>query len=89
MFAEAFSIRMEKHGVKVTLVSPGFIDTPMSQSLNEPRPFLISAGQAAHAIRRGVAAGKRVIVVPWQFAAIRFVTDLLPRGVVRALLSRR
>jgi len=89
MFAEALSLRMAKFGVRITLVSPGFIDTPMSQSLNEPRPFLIGADQAARAIRRGVAAGKRVIVVPWQFAVIRFITDLLPRGVVRALLSRR
>lgn len=88
LFAEALGIRMKKYGVGVTLVSPGFIDTPMSQSLNAPRPFLISADRAARAILRGVAAGKRVIVVPWQFAVIRFVTGLLPRGLLRVLLSR-
>lgn len=89
LFAEALGLRMAKYGVGVTLVSPGFIDTPMSQQLNEPRPFLISAERAARGIVRGVAAGNRVIVVPWQFAAIRFITDLLPRSLVRALLSRR
>lgn len=88
LFAEALGLRMAKSGVGVTLVSPGFIDTPMSQSLDEPRPFLISAQQAARGIARGVAAGKRVIVVPWQFAVVRFITDLLPRGLLRALLSR-
>ncbi len=89
MFADALRLRMAKSGVGITLVSPGFIDTPMSQQLNEPRPFLITADQAARVILRGVAAGKRTIVVPWQFAVIRFFTDLLPRSILRALMPRQ
>jgi short-subunit dehydrogenase len=89
LFAEALDLRMRKFGVGVTLVSPGFIDTPMSQSLGSPRPFLITADQAARDIQRGVAAGKRRIVTPWQFAVVRFFTDLLPRGLLRAILSRQ
>lgn len=89
LFAEALYTRMKAHGVAVTLVSPGFIDTPMSRGLDEPRPFLITAEQAARGILRGIAAGKRVIVVPWQFAVVRFLTNLLPRALVRAVLSRQ
>jgi len=89
LFSEALYTRMKKQGVAVTLVSPGFIDTPMSQQLDEPRPFLISAPDAARGILRGIAARKRVIVVPWQFAVVRFVTGLLPRGLLRWVLSRR
>lgn len=89
LFAEALYIRMKKQGVRVTLVSPGFIDTPMSQQLDEPRPFLINAPDAARGILRGIAAGKRVIVVPWQFALVRFLTGLLPRGFLRWVLSRQ
>jgi short-subunit dehydrogenase len=88
MFAEALSIRMAKHGVGVTLVSPGFIDTPMSRQVPEPKPFLMTADAAARVIVRGIAAGKRRIVVPWQFAVIRGITRLLPRGLLRAILSR-
>jgi len=88
MFAEAFGIRMEKHGVKVTLVSPGFIDTPMSRSVTEPKPFLMDADAAAAIIKRRVAAGARTIVVPWQFAVIRGIADLLPRALLRRILSR-
>jgi short-subunit dehydrogenase len=88
LFAEALGLRLRNFGVTVTLVSPGFIDTPMSQQLNEPRPFLITADRAARDIVRGVAAGKASIVTPWQFAMVRFVTDLLPRGMLRVLLSR-
>jgi short-subunit dehydrogenase len=88
MFAQSLDIRMAKHGVKVTLVSPGFIDTPMSRSVTEPKPFLMSADTAASIIVRRIAAGARTIVVPWQFAVIRAFTALLPRALLRLILAR-
>ena len=88
MFARSLDIRMAKFGVAVTLVSPGFIDTPMSRQVTEPKPFLMSADAAAKIIARRIAAGARTIVVPWQFAAIRAITDLLPQAVLRWVLSR-
>src|SRR3954468_8568001 len=88
MFAEALRLRLAKHGVRVTLVSPGFIDTPMSRSLTEPKPFLISADKAAGIISRRIAQGAATIVVPWQFGVIRAFTALLPRFILRWALSR-
>jgi hypothetical protein len=49
---------------------------------------MITADAAAAVIVRGIAAGKRAIVVPWQFAVMRALTDLLPRALVRWVLSR-
>ena len=49
---------------------------------------MITADAAAAVIARGIAARKRVIVVPWQFAVMRAFTDLLPRALVRWVLSR-
>jgi short-subunit dehydrogenase len=80
-------LRLARYGVGVTLVSPGFVDTPMSQGLKEPRPFLISAEAAAAIIARRIDRGARHIIVPWQFAVIRIAVKLVPRRVVRALLS--
>jgi short-subunit dehydrogenase len=88
MFAEALVIRLAKYGVSVTLVSPGFIDTAMSRQVTEPKPFLMVADKAAAIIMRGVARGARTIVLPWQFAVIRALTSLLPRAVLRWVLSR-
>ena len=87
MFADALRVRLKRHGVAVSLVSPGFIDTPMSQGLSEPRPFLISADKAAAIIRRKLDRGARHIVVPWQFALIAAVAGLIPKPLVRAVLS--
>jgi len=88
MFAEALGMRLARHGVDVTLVSPGFIDTAMSRQVTEPKPFLMSADRAAAIIMRGIEAHARTIVLPWQFAVIRALTNLLPRAVLRAVLSR-
>ena len=87
LFAEALGLRLAPYGVRVTLVSPGFVDTPMSRSLKEPRPFLIEPDAAAAIIARKVARGARHIVVPWQFSVIRVLVKLLPRFILRAVLS--
>ena len=86
LFAEALGLRLAKYGVGVTLVSPGFVDTPMSQSLDEPRPFLIGADAAAAIIARRIERGARRIVVPWQFAVIRAAAGFVPRAIIRAVL---
>ena len=88
MFAEALGIRLAGHGVSVTLVSPGFIDTAMSRQVSEPKPFLMSADKAAAIIARGIERKARTIVLPWQFAVIRGVAGLLPRAILRGVLSR-
>jgi short-subunit dehydrogenase len=88
LFAESLGLRLAKHGVTVTLVSPGFVDTPMSRKVTEPKPFLITPDAAAAVIRRGIAAKAAIIVVPWQYGVMRAVTNLLPRALLRWILSR-
>jgi NAD(P)-dependent dehydrogenase (short-subunit alcohol dehydrogenase family) len=86
MFAEALGNRMAPHGVAVTLVSPGFIDTPMSRQLVEPKPFLMTDDRAAQLIARRLARRPARIVLPWQFAVIRAVSRLVPRRMMRLVL---
>ena len=86
MFAEALGIRMASHGVTVTLVSPGFIDTPMSRQVQEPKPFLMPADRAAKLIMRRIECHAARIVVPWQFGVLRALSRLLPRPVLRLIL---
>ena len=88
MFAEALGIRMARYGVTVTLVSPGFIDTPMSRQVQEPKPFLMPADRAAGLIKRKIERRATRIVVPWQFGMLRALSKLLPRPVLRLILRR-
>ncbi len=87
LFAEALHLRLAKRGVCVTLIEPGFIDTPMSRGLTEPKPFLMSVDAATKVIIKGIERGRRRIIVPWQFALIRALAGFVPRAIVRAVLS--
>lgn len=64
MYGDGLRRLLARDGVGVTIVLPGFIDTPMSQSLDMARPFLWSADRAAARIARDVARGRRYSVFP-------------------------
>ena len=88
MFAEALRLQLAKHGVAVTLVSPGFMDTPMSRQLHSPKPFMIKAEAAAARIKKRIALRPARITLPWPYAVLDFATRLIPEAVVRAVLRR-
>ncbi|WP_121114970.1 SDR family NAD(P)-dependent oxidoreductase [Croceibacterium ferulae] len=85
-FAEALRLACREHGVTVTLVSPGFIDTPAGRDVPGPKPLLLQpeevAARIAHAAERGTAHA----IMPWPFAALRLFDRLLPRFLRDRLL---
>jgi short-subunit dehydrogenase len=74
-------------GVKVTIVSPGFVETPMSAGLSA-RAFVWSAERAATHIARGIASGKREIAFPLPLTFAIRLGSLLPTAVTDFILSR-
>lgn len=87
MFAESLRLRMKRHGVVVSLISPGFIDTPMSRSVDSPKPFMLTAEKAAADIRRRLERKVQRSVIPWPFAVVRALFKLLPRRLSSSLLQ--
>jgi short-subunit dehydrogenase len=88
MFAEALALRLECNNVTVTLVSPGFIDTPMSRQIDEPKPFMLTAEAAAAIVIRKIEAGAARIVIPWPFRIISTASHLVPRAITRFVMRR-
>lgn len=85
-FAEAARLDWGRHNIKVTLIVPGFVDTPMSRRLKGARPFLVSAGSAARQIIHAVATSQAEYVFPWQFRVLRVVERLLPQFIRKKIL---
>jgi len=50
----------------VTVVYPGFVETPLTQTNDFPMPFLMSAQAAAQHIVKRLGKGKRTMRFPWQ-----------------------
>ncbi len=85
-FADALSIALEPHGVDVLLVSPGFVDTPMSRRLASPKPFLLDVDVAAARIARAASRRRRHLVLPALFWWLRVGDRLLPWPLRRRIL---
>jgi short-subunit dehydrogenase len=73
--------------IRVTVVVPGFIATPMSHSLHFKRPFMWSAERAAERIVRGIDRNEAEIVFPWQLRVAGAALRLLPRRLRDRALS--
>ncbi|SON55980.1 putative ketoacyl reductase [Hartmannibacter diazotrophicus] len=65
-------------GIKVTVVCPGFVTSPMSARHSGARPFEISAEKAAGKIVSGIAAGRSIVVFPWILLLGMRLGGLLP-----------
>ncbi len=88
VYGQALRRLLVPSGVRVTVVCPGFVETPMSASLRGPRPLLWSAERAAERIARGIARGEREISFPWPLAMLARLADVLPSGLADSFLVR-
>ena len=84
------SLRVELHGsgVSVVCICPGYIDTPMTRVNRYRMPFLMSADEAAPRFARAIAAGRRLVVIPWQMALVSVLLRAIPGWLYDRLASR-
>jgi short-subunit dehydrogenase len=85
-FADALRIDVARHGVSVTLVSPGFIDTAAGRQIEGPKPFLMQPAEVAARIARAAERGTAHLVLPRPFLLVRLFDRLLPRAMRDRLL---
>lgn len=74
---------LRSKGIGVTVVCPGYIDTPMSRQLNCPKPFMVTPEVAAETIHRGIADKRRLITFPAHLALTTRLSALLPSWLSR------
>jgi short-subunit dehydrogenase len=75
-------------GVHISVICPGFIDTPMSASLPFRPPFMWSADRAARYVAGALARHRREIIFPWPLALAVRTLNLLPAAVADRILMR-
>lgn len=91
-FAETLKIDLEPFGISVSIVNPGFVDTPMTSINKFPMPGMISVDQAARSLLAGIRRKKFAILFPWLFANTVRLTNLVPNWLffwgIRKMLRR-
>ena len=76
--AETLYLDLHAQGVGVSLVNPGFVDTPLTRQNQFRMPALITPEQAAQEILLGWARGEFEIHVPKRFTRWMKALQLLP-----------
>tara|TARA_Y100000590_G_scaffold161332_1_gene185008 strand:- start:22404 stop:23171 length:768 start_codon:yes stop_codon:yes gene_type:complete len=77
--AESLYFDLKKIGVRVTLINPGFIKTPLTDKNTFPMPFLKSSEFAAEKIYQGlVNSNKFELIFPFQWFLIMKLLRILP-----------
>ena len=87
-YAEALRPRLETRGVGVTIVCPGFFDSPMTDRFDGPTPFRRSSDDAARIVKRGIDRGRRRVAFPWPLVRGLQFCDIAPAIVGDAILRR-
>ena len=88
-FLEANRPLLKKHGVGVTIINPGFVDTPLVKKFKFRMPFLMKAEEAAVIIADGLERGKRVIEFPLPMSLLTRTFRLLPDALYDAVMEFR
>jgi len=79
IWGEALRGHLHGAGIGVSVICPGYVETPMTAVNDFPMPFLMSADKAAGIIRRGLARNRARIAFPWpMYATVRLIAALPP-----------
>lgn len=86
--AQSLRYDLDKLNIRLQIVNPGFVDTPLTARNRFPMPALLSVAEASRRIRRGLATGGFEIAFPrrlvWTMKAMR----MLPAGLVYRFMRR-
>ena len=88
-FAESLHFEMKRKNVRVTLVSPGFIKTPMTDQNDFPMPMIKSPEFAAEQIYTGLVKKKGFeIHFPKAFTFIMKFLSILPSSIYFKIVEK-
>lgn len=87
-FAEIMAAELKADGIAVTLVSPGFVDTPLTAKNDFNMPMRVSAQRAAQIMAKGIAKQQAHIAFPWFFTLLLRLAAALPTGLRRKLVAK-
>ena len=79
--AESLATDLDGTNVKITVINPGFVETPMTEPNEFPMPFIVTADRAVDEILKGLDSGKFEIAFPRTFAMLLKVMRRAPYPV--------
>ncbi|MCX5579421.1 SDR family NAD(P)-dependent oxidoreductase [Kaistia terrae] len=85
---EALYPQLAARNVRLSVINPGFVDTPLTQKNDFPMPFMISAEEAVDHIMAGLKSRRFEIAFPWKMALSLKLLAWLPAPLFFAVTRR-
>jgi NAD(P)-dependent dehydrogenase (short-subunit alcohol dehydrogenase family) len=86
--AEGLKFDLDRHGVKIQVINPGFVRTPLTDKNDFAMPFLMEVDDAVDRIVRGLAGDSFEIAFPRRFVWILRLLGLLPDRLYFPLVAK-
>lgn len=86
--AETLKSELEPLGITVSVVNPGFVDTPLTRKNPFPMPALMQSGQAAERLLLGLLRKRYEIVFPRRFVFAVKLLRIVPSAVFFWIIRR-
>lgn len=86
-YSESLRGRLRSCGVRVSLIIPGFVKTPLNDSIDAIKPLEMSGQKAACLIQRGLAKGRPIVAFPWPLYMAARLSRILPISLVDVTMS--
>ncbi|HEY0921642.1 SDR family NAD(P)-dependent oxidoreductase [Rheinheimera pacifica] len=87
-FVDSLRVDLADSGISISLIEPGFVDTPLTQKNDFSMPFLVPVTQAASRIYTGLAQGKSRIRFPRRLSLLLKLLSLLPYDLRNSVARR-
>jgi len=87
-WGEALWGSLKPHNINVTVICPGFIETPLTDKNQFKMPFLMKAPKAAQIIKKRLKRRPPIIAFPWIMAFGAWFGSILPARIILPILGR-
>jgi short-subunit dehydrogenase len=84
---ECMRIELKKLNIKVLIVKPGFVKTPMTDKNEFLMPFMLTADKAAEIIVKGIKREKKIISFPFPIVWSTKILKVMPDWLFDYLFS--
>lgn len=85
-FSKALRLALSSTNISVTMIHPGFVDTPMSQRLKTYKPGVVKVDKAAERIARAIELKKKELVFPRFFLILKYIDIFMPKKIKNFIL---